>query len=107
MSNSWGLDKHNRNHSHPTQTDVDHDINIPIMAFTQEDIHRKLKPAQFIVKYQAYFFFPILFISAFNLQFHSIQFLLQKKGKYQFIEVALMLLHYVCYFGVLFYLLPF
>lgn len=41
MSNGWWMDKHNKHHSHPNQSDLDPDINIPLLSFTGEDISKK------------------------------------------------------------------
>src|SRR3972149_7254492 len=35
-SRSWWIDKHNRHHANPNQLDVDPDISIPVLAFSEE-----------------------------------------------------------------------
>jgi fatty acid desaturase len=102
MSHEWWLDKHNKHHSHPNQRDLDPDIDIPILAFAEEDIRLKGRFMQFLLRYQAYFFFPVLSLVAVELQMNSIQFLLRRKVKYAVTERLLLGLHVVCYIGLLF-----
>ncbi|HEV2583650.1 MAG TPA: fatty acid desaturase [Ktedonobacteraceae bacterium] len=102
MSNAWWMDKHNKHHSHPNQRDLDPDINIPIIAFGEDDLHRRGWPFQALIKYQAYFFFPVLLLVAFDLQINGIQFLFREKVKYAALEWLLLGLHFACYFGLLF-----
>jgi fatty acid desaturase len=58
MSNGWWIEKHNRHHSHPNQQDLDPDLSVPILSMTGEDLFTKRKLHQFVLKYQAIFFFP-------------------------------------------------
>ena len=60
MSNGWWLDKHNRHHSHPNEMDMDPDIDIGVLAFTEEDVLSKRGIQRAIVRHQKYFFFPLL-----------------------------------------------
>lgn len=106
MSNSWWMDKHNKHHSHPNQQDLDPDINIPIIAFSGDDLSRKGWLFQGLMRYQAYFFFPVLLLVAFDLQISGIRFLLREKVKYAVMEWLLLGLHFVCYVGLLFSHLP-
>src|ERR687892_718717 len=36
VSRQWWIDKHNEHHGHPNQIDVDPDIDIPLLAFEEE-----------------------------------------------------------------------
>jgi fatty acid desaturase len=105
MSNSWWMDKHNRHHSHPNQSDLDPDIDIPLLSFTGEDIAQKGKFLQFVNKYQAFFFFPLLLLVSLDLQNSSIRFLFRHREKYHMLEVLLMLVHFVGYASLLFFFL--
>jgi fatty acid desaturase len=58
-----------------------------------------------VLKYQAYLFFPLLLLEAFHMRIHSINFLIQKKAKYLIAEALLLIVHFVLYFGILFFLL--
>ncbi len=101
MSNAWWIEKHNKHHSHPNQQDLDPDINIPIIAFGEDDLQRKGWLVQSLMKYQAYIFFPVLLLVAFELQGNGVRFLLREKGKYVVLEWLLLGLHFLCYFALL------
>ncbi len=103
MSISWWMDKHNRHHSHPNQIDLDPDIEIAVIALTEEEARNKRSYQRFIVKYQAFFFFPLLSLLGLGLQYDSIRFLLRNNAKNRFVELTLMMLHYVIYIGLLLY----
>jgi fatty acid desaturase len=75
ISQQWWIDKHNEHHSHPNQLDLDPDIDIPLIAFTEEQALSKQGIARFIVKYQAYLLFPLSLLQALSMRFSSIQFL--------------------------------
>ncbi len=102
ISHGWWIEKHNQHHSHPNQEDLDPDIDIPVLAFSQNYLPQKGKLRQFVVKYQAFFFFPVLSFALLNLKYSSLLFLARTKGKYHFVEVALLLIHYLGYLGLLF-----
>jgi len=107
MSFSWWLDKHNRHHSRPNEVDSDPDIDIPMLAFSHEEALNKTGARRFISAHQAFFFFPLQTLVALDLQKSSVIFLTQGKARYQKTEVALLLLHYIAYFGLIFAVLPF
>lgn len=44
MERTWWVDKHNRHHSNPNQTGMDPDIDIPVLAFSEEDALKKRRP---------------------------------------------------------------
>ena len=107
ISNEWWIDRHNKHHSPPNQHDVDPDVFIPVIAFAPEDLDGKGKFLLGLMKYQAYFFFPMLTLALIEMQRTSIQFLLQEKVKYPITERLFLILHFVLYLGLLFYCLPF
>lgn len=105
LSREWWTNKHNLHHGKPNQLDADPDIDIPVLAFSEEQARTKQGLQRFMVKYQAYFFIPLLSLEAFNMRFRSIQFLMQKKSKYRPVEVLLLGTHFVLYLGLVFFLL--
>ena len=103
MSYGWWLEKHNQHHAHPNQEDMDPDIAIPVIAFTEKAALEKRGIPRFIVKYQSFFFFPLLLFEAYSLRVGSIRFLIQrKKWKYRVIEILLLALHFAWYFALIF-----
>ena len=103
MSYGWWLEKHNQHHAHPNQEDMDPDIAIPVIAFTEKAALEKRGIPRFIVKYQSFFFFPLLLFEAYSLHVGSIRFFVQRKTwKYRRIEILLLALHFIWYFVLVF-----
>jgi fatty acid desaturase len=98
---SWWVDKHNQHHGHPNQLDLDPDIAMPLIAFTEEEARSKRGFLRFMVKYQAYFVFPVQSLAPVIFLIFSIHFLMQKKAKYVLVEALLIIIHYLLYFGLL------
>jgi fatty acid desaturase len=104
-SRAWWVDKHNRHHGSPNQVDVDPDIDFPVIAFAESQARRKVGLARFIVRYQGYFFFPLLLLEAFNLRYHSTQYILTRHAKYRPTELTLIAIHLTCYVGAIIWFL--
>lgn len=102
LSSEWWMERHNKHHSHPNQHEVDPDVFIPVIAFTPEDLQGKGKFLLHLMRYQAYFFFPLLSLALLSMQINSIGHLFQKKLTYPVAERLLLFLHFVLYFGLLF-----
>lgn len=102
ISNEWWTGRHNKHHSHPNQLDLDPDVSIPIIAFSSDDLAQKPAFLHGFLKYQAYFFFPVLSLALIDMQKNSIVYLFQEKGKYYVTERLLLAFHFVAYFGLLF-----
>jgi fatty acid desaturase len=103
MSYGWWLDKHNQHHAQPNVEDMDPDIDIPVVAFTEKAALEKRGVPRFIVKYQKYFFFPLLLFEAYSLRVGSVGFLAQRKDwKYRPVEIGLLTLHFAWYFALVF-----
>jgi fatty acid desaturase len=105
LSFSWWNDKHNRHHANPNQVDVDPDIDYPVVAFSGEQALAKRWPWSLIVRYQAFFFFPLLLLEALNLRIASAEHLLRGHAKRPWLEGSLLALHYAVYIGAVFGLL--
>lgn len=101
VSFSWWLDDHNRHHAHTNDLDHDPNIDYPILAFDASQLPSKKGLARFIVKYQKYFFFPILSLSGINLKCGTIKFMWQNRFPSRAFEAVLIAIHYVIYFGLL------
>src|SRR5215216_3089029 len=105
LSQQWWIDKHNAHHGHPNQLDLDPDIDMPLVAFSEDLALSKQGIARFIVKYQAYLLFPLSLLQALSMHLSSIQFLIEKKAKRPLAEAIAMSAHFIVYFGLLFSLL--
>ena len=98
---SWWIDKHNRHHGHPNQVDLDPDIEVPFLAFTEEAARSKQGFLRFTVKYQAFLILPLELLAALSFLIFSVRFLLEKKARYPVAELLVMAVHYVLYLGLL------
>jgi fatty acid desaturase len=105
ISQQWWIDKHNAHHGHPNQIDVDPDVDIPLLAFEEEQALDKRGLARFVVQYQAYLIFPLSLLQALSMRFRSIQFLIEKKARRPLAEALALGAHFLLYFGLLFSLL--
>ena len=107
LSFSWWVDKHNLHHNDPNNPDLDPDVDIPILAFSEEQAHTKRGILRFVVKYQAFFLFPLMLFEAFNLRFRSMMFLFRsgEKARYLHTEAIFIVLHLVLYIAFLSYFL--
>jgi fatty acid desaturase len=102
LSRQWWIDKHNDHHAHPNQLDLDPDVDIPLLAFEEEQALDKRGFARFVVKYQAALIFPLSLLQTISMLRSSIEFLAAKKAKSTLLEALTICAHFVVYFGVLF-----
>ena len=102
VSRQWWIDKHNEHHGHPNQMDVDPDVDIPLLAFEEEQALEKRGVARFVVKYQAFLIFPLSLLQAISMLRSSIEFLAAKRAKSTLVEALTICAHFVLYFGLLF-----
>ena len=102
---SWWLDKHNRHHNNPNHLALDPDADFPVLAFTKEQALKKKGLYRFIVKNQAFLFYPMLLLEGVGLRLAGVQHILKNKIKYPVAEPLLMLGHFAVYFALLFFFL--
>jgi fatty acid desaturase len=102
ISRQWWIDKHNEHHGHPNQLDVDPDVDIPLLAFEEEQAFQKRGLARFVVKYQAVLIFPLSLLQSLSMLRSSIEFLAAKRAKSTLVEALTICAHFALYFGLLF-----
>jgi fatty acid desaturase len=102
VSWTWWIDRHNRHHAHPNQLDVDPDIGVPVLAFTEKEARSRQGLLRFMVSHQHYLYLPLELAGWFSFFVFSIRTLLQKKAKYPRAEALVMGVHLVLYFALLF-----
>lgn len=105
MGNSWWLNKHNAHHSHPNEMEMDPDLDLGVLAFSDEDVRGKQGLQRVLVSHQKYFFFPLLALLGIDLQQRSLVYLLRNREKSRVMELLLLLLHHALYLGMLFFCL--
>jgi fatty acid desaturase len=102
ISRQWWIDKHNEHHGHPNQMDLDPDVDIPLLAFEEEQALDKRGLARFVVKYQAALIFPLSLLQAISMLRSSLEFLAAKKAKSTLVEALTICVHFALYFALLF-----
>lgn len=106
LSHPWWNDKHNKHHAHTNHNHFDPDIDLPILAYSEEQAQRKKGIARFIVKHQAWFFFPIQLLAAVSLRKSSWQYILLEGKRKDFpLDLSLSCLHAVLYLSIVFFTL--
>jgi fatty acid desaturase len=105
ISGELWIRTHNQHHSNPNNSDLDPDIDVPVLAFTREEARSKQGIARFILKYQAYFYVPLTCLLPFAQHGRGIQFLLHRRGKHTAAEALCMAIHFVLYIGLPVYFL--
>jgi len=106
LSHGWWVDKHNRHHGHPNDPELDPDVEVSVLAFSEKQARSKRGLSRHIVKYQAYLFFPLLLLEAISLRVDSIRYLMEKRPGRAPLEFLLLIGHFLWYFGLVFYFLP-
>ena len=105
LSYSGWMDKHNRHHNHPNQLDHDPDIDFPVVVFSENEALAKPAPWSYLVRYQAFLFFPLLLLSFLSLRVSTLSYLVYGRAKQPSLEWSLLAFHYCAYFGLAFTLL--
>lgn len=102
MSREWWVEKHNRHHGHPNQMDADPDIDIPLLAFEEEQAFEKRGLSRLVTKYQAGLIFPLAFLQALSMLRSSVGFIFSGEAKRPVAEALVIVAHFAVYFGLLF-----
>ena len=107
MTPSWWQDKHNTHHRNPNHLGSDGDIEVSIFAFTEEQAMEKRGPLRFLVKYQAFLFYPMLLLTSLSLLGGSLAYLARRERvRYPVAEVSAVVAGLALYLGILFAFLP-
>ncbi|CCH28613.1 Fatty acid desaturase [Saccharothrix espanaensis DSM 44229] len=98
----WWMGKHNRHHANPNHEDEDPDVDIAVLAFSAEQAQRKRGFFRWVVKHQAWLFFPLLLLEGFSLHAISIGAAVRREVRGWQVELVLFAVHVVAYFGLVF-----
>lgn len=102
LSRIWWVNKHNAHHSNPNQEDMDPDVDIPILAFTEEQALSRTGIFRELVKHQAFYLIPITSLQAVGMHNVAFETLLKQRPKGYILELFLLILHFVLYFWLVF-----
>jgi fatty acid desaturase len=106
MSYGWWLNKHNRHHANPNHEDEDPDIQISLLAFTNEQAVAKRGVVRWLTRYQAVLFFPLLTLEGLSLHVSGVKAVLRREVKAVRLEGALLAAHVAGYLTAVFWVLP-
>jgi fatty acid desaturase len=94
ISFGWWVPKHNAHHSNPNHEDLDPDISITALAFTDGQAGSRHGLIRLIARYQAFLFFPLLLLEAAHLHLASTKAVLRGgSGRANLVEGLLLLAH--------------
>ena len=105
MSYGWWVDKHNRHHANPNHVDDDPDINNLAIAYNRAQALERRGPMRWLAAYQAFVFFPMLFLLGVSMHASGIAHLVSARARRRWLETALLSAHAALYFGLLLYFL--
>jgi len=101
ISYRWWFRKHNAHHGRPNEMGADPDIDYPLVAMAAEQLESVPKALRLAIRFQAYYFYPILGFMIFMMRLRTFIHLLTTKYQGRWIEVLLVPLHFVIYLGLL------
>ncbi|CAD5917555.1 MULTISPECIES: fatty acid desaturase family protein [Streptomyces] len=106
MGYGWWQEKHTRHHANPNHEELDPDIAPDVMVWSQDQARSAKGLPRLIGRSQAYVFFPLLTLEAFNLHVSSVRALADRSLKQRLLEGALLVGHFAVYLSALFLVLP-
>ena len=104
MSNRWFIYRHNRHHVSPNEFGDDPDTDLIILSLSEEQIRRRSRVLQSLVKYQVYLL-PVLSLEMIALRYASFRYLRWAHGQYPLIELPLTALSVLIYLALPYYFL--
>ncbi|TMF23173.1 MAG: acyl-CoA desaturase [Chloroflexi bacterium] len=93
MSHGWWVDKHNRHHGNPNHVDLDPDIDIGVIAYSEEQAVAKRGFARWVVRHQAGLFFVLILGLAWTMHLKSVQFLVSTRDRLRWVEAGALCFH--------------
>jgi fatty acid desaturase len=100
VSYGWWIRKHDAHHANPNHLDLDPDIDLPLIAFSPEQVAGKRGLARLITAHQAWCAAPLLTLVAYGQHFSSTHFLLTARSRYRRWEALALLAHVALYVGL-------
>ena len=101
ISFGWWVPKHNAHHTNPNHEDLDPDISITALAFTDGQASSRHGLIRLVARYQAFLFFPLLVLEAAHLHLASARAVLRGTGRANLVEGLLLVAHVAGYLTAL------
>ena len=106
INRTWWVEKHNEHHSNPNDLDMDPDIELPVVAFSEDQARGMRGIARLIVRYQAFLFYPLVSFEGFVLRFSGIRYMFGNRLMFPIAEPLMMAGHIGVYTSLVFLSLP-
>ncbi|MDN5895682.1 MAG: acyl-CoA desaturase [Nocardioides sp.] len=97
MSYGWWMDKHTRHHANPNHEDLDPDVSPDVLIWSSAQARDAKGLARFVGRHEAFLFFPLLTLEAWNLHLSGIKAVLSPGLRRRRLEAALLAAHGVGY----------
>jgi fatty acid desaturase len=94
LSYGWWVDKHNAHHAHPNHVGTDPDVEPSVLVFDTEHAETRHGLAGWITRRQAWLFFPLLLLEAWNIHVTSIRAVLKPGLPGRRTEAAALAVHW-------------
>ncbi len=101
MSRAWWVDKHNRHHGNPNNIDLDPDIHIGAITYSEQQAMAKHGAGRWLAARQAYFFFPMLLGLAWAMHVSGVKYLLRERSRRAIVEAGGLIVHTGAYLALL------
>jgi fatty acid desaturase len=106
ISFGWWVPKHDAHHTNPNHEDLDPDISITALAFTDGQASSRHGLIRLLARYQAFLFFPLLLLEAAHLHTASVKAVLKGgSGRANLVEGLLLGAHVAGYLTALVWVL--
>ena len=107
MSYGWWQNKHSTHHANPNKEGADPDVGSSVLTFTPDASDRRTGLGAKLVKYQGFYFAPLLLLEGFYLHFISIKAILTARGvQRRWSELLFIGVRHAVYLTFLFVFLP-
>jgi fatty acid desaturase len=101
LSFGWWVHKHNAHHAHPNHVGADPDVEPGVLVFDAEHAQTRRGLAGWVTRRQAWLFFPLLLLEAWNIHLTSIRAVLRPGLPHRRTEAALLTVHWGAYAALL------
>lgn len=109
MSFGWWQNKHGRHHDKPNQMGADPDIEIPVIAVSEERAAQQKRSSgivRWLTAHQGWFFFPVLLLEGLSLHASGFRRILQREAMpHRWVELAFLVLRFAALLTLVFWVL--
>jgi fatty acid desaturase len=97
VGGDWWKRKHDLHHAHPNDLERDPDLQISVLAFTDDQARSKSRAAALVTRYQAYLLLPLLLLEGLHLRAASVKHLITQRPRHRALEALLLAANVVGY----------